>query len=306
MELFSKKIKPEEIMDRIYKKRTIPRIGMMLLGILCIALAFNLFFRPFHIVTGGANGLSLVVANFVDINLAAFILIINIIMLYICLIVLGPKATIKALGVSLLTPLFIYLTSDINSLIYLKNVQPLLACIYGAVITGFGIGLIYRAGYLLGGLDVIKNILLKKSKIPIGRSTIFIDGAVVILGAFAFGWTIVMYSVVAIYIIGIMIDRVLFGQSNNKAFYVISSQDKAIKDYAKQTLDLEATVMKVKGSIRNSEHRMLMFVVPTKDYYLFREGIREIDDRAFFYIVDVYQTYEGQTKKPKQDKFIRI
>ena len=302
MTLFKKRIKPDEIIDRIYRKQYPKRITMLVIGLLCIAIAFNLFLRPFHIVTGGVNGLSLVTFDVFNIPLVAFIYFINAVMLYVCLLTLGPKPTIKAFGVSLLGPLFIAITSDINQLIALNDMQPLLACIYGGIITGFGIGLIYKAGYLLGGLDIIKNILLRRSKIPIGRSTIFIDGFVVMLGAFVFGWTAFMYAAVTIFIIGIMIDRILLGVSNNKAFYVISSENKAIKEYAKKTLDLESTTIRVKGSIRNSEHQMLMFVVPTKDYYLFKEGIKEIDERAFFYIVDVYQTYDQRNinEKPKR------
>jgi len=304
MSIFDKRINPEEIMSRIYKKRYISRVLMMLTGLTLIAIAFNLFLRPFFIVVGGVNGLSIVTSGIFDINPVTFIYLANAVMLYICLLILGPKPTLKALGVSLLGPFLIDITSGIHHIISLDNMQPLLACLYGGVITGFGIGLIYKAGYMLGGLDVIKNILLVKKKIPIGRSTIFIDGLVVLTGAFVFGWTGVMYSVITIYIIGVMIDRILLGISDSKAFYVISAQEQDIRKYAKETLDIEATVIKVKGSLRNSDHRMLMFIVPTKHYYLFKEGIKEIDERAFFYIVDVYQSYDGKTKKEKKKKLV--
>lgn len=291
MKFFNKRLKSDDLLDIINKKNYWRRLPMMLVGMTMIAISFNVFYVPFKIVPGGVTGLSLIVSEFTTISPSSFIYIVNAGLLYIALFVLGPKFTLKAFLVSMLLPFLIDATSFLQDIIFIGHGNEVMVCLYAGLLSGLGAGLTYKAGFTTGGLDTLKNILSKKGNIPIGRAMFIIDGIVVLLGTVFFGPMVLMYSVIVIYLVGFTTDRILLGVSNSKAFYIISNEKDAIVKFAADSLGLKASVIKVKGSLHESEHEMLLIIVPTKDYYNLKEAIRLIDINAFFTIIDVYQTY---------------
>ena len=120
------------------------------------------------------------------------------------------------------------------------------------------------------------------------------DGLIVLAGGFFFGITKLMYAIIVVYIIGIMTDKVLLGISNSKAFYIITNEDEKIRDYLINELHHGVTIFSVKGGYTHKKDEVILCVVPTNEYYRVKEGIREIDEQAFFVICDAYEVFGGE------------
>ena len=160
--------------------------------------------------------------------------------------------------------------------------------------SGFGAGMIFKAGFTTGGTDIINQILSKYLKISIGTSMLLSDGLIVLSSIFIFGPTKLMYSIIILYIISLMSDRVILGVSDSKAFYIITDEEEKIKQYILKYLNHGVTVFKAKGGYTKEKQTVLMCVLPTRDYYRLKEGIREIDKEAFFVVTDAYEVFGGE------------
>ena len=135
----------------------------------------------------------------------------------------------------------------------------------------------------------IIQILFYKLKIPRAKASIVLCGATVLLGASFFGLTNALYAIIYIYIESIVMDRVLLGISNNKAFYIITTREQEIKKYIIDELKHSVTTFDVKGGYLEDKRRVMLTVIPSREYYRLTEGIKQIDKDAFFVVTDSYQ-----------------
>ena len=259
-----------------------------------IAISYNLFLVPNNIVAGGVGGLAIIVNYLINIDNSIFIFIVDILLLILSYFLLGTKKTKATILGSILFPIFVNLTSNIGTIIEIDTNQLLLISVFGGVVYGFGAGMIYKAGFTTGGTDIINQILSKYLKISIGNSMLYCDGTIVLLTAFIFGPTHFMYSIIVLYVISYMSDRVILGVSDSKAFYIVTEEEKKIKEYILQYLNHGVTVFNAKGGYAKEKENVLMCVLPTKDYYRLKEGIHEIDANAFFVVTDAYEVFGGE------------
>lgn len=293
MGLFSK-TKDLKVLEQIYSKSTVKRHIQFVLGCFLIAVSYNLFLAPNNIVAGGVGGLAIIVNNLTGINNSIFIFIVDILLLILSYFLLGKEKTKATILGSILFPLFVSLTSNIGTIIDIDTNQLLLISAFGGVVYGFGAGMIYKAGFTTGGTDIINQIISKYAKTSMGKSMLYCDGTIVLLTAFVFGPTHFMYSIITLYVISFMSDRVILGVSDSKAFYIVTKEEQKIKAYILKYLNHGVTVFNAKGGYAQGNQTVLMCVLPTKDYYRLKEGIHEIDSNAFFVVTDAYEVFGGE------------
>ena len=262
-------------------------------GCLLIALAFNLFMAPHNLVAGGVSGLSLILKHYFGISPTIVIYTANFLLLVLSYFVLGKAQTKLTILGSILFPLFVSLTANLSTYVSFKESELLLIAIFGGVLQGLGSGLIFKVGYSTGGTDILNMIVAKLFKISLGRSMLFTDGLIILSGAFVFGLNNLMYSIIILYIISFMTDKVVLGISDAKAFYIITNQDKKVKEYIINTLHHGVTSIKAKGGYEEEKENVLMCVIPTREYYKLKEGIHQIDPKAFFVVTDSYEVKGG-------------
>ena len=166
--------------------------------------------------------------------------------------------------------------------------------LFGGVCYGFGLGLIMRSGFTLGGTDFLTQIVKKCFKLTMGNSMLIVEGTIVIIGAFVFGITNCMYAVVILYLITMLVDRVILGISDKKAFYIVTKKKKDVCDYVINELGHTITVFSATGGFSKKKVFVLFTVIPTKEYYKLKEGIKLIDDSSFFTVVDAYEVSGGE------------
>lgn len=282
------------VLKKVDNKHLITRYIVLIFALFISAVAYNLFFVSGKIVVGGVSGLAIIVEQLTTIDPSLFILIVNILLLILSYIFLGKNTTIKSLIGALAYPLFISLTKNIGNYIDINDADLFVKTLFGAVLSGVSGGLIFKAGFSSGGTDIITQILHKYSKISIGKASLIVNAIIIGGSGFIFGWINVMYAVIALYIISILTDKVLLGISNNKAFFIITSKEEEVKDFIIENLGHSVTILKSQGGFTNKNRNVLMVVIPTKEYFVLKESIHEIDNDSFFVVTDSYQVSGGE------------
>ena len=283
-----------KILERINEKARTKRLISFILGSLILAISYHLFLAPNKLVAGGVSGIAIILNSLFKIDHFIVILSLNISLLILSYFLLGKEKTRASILGSLVFPFFIKLTSDIGQIIDIDTSQLLISAVFGGVLYGLGIGMIFKAGYTSGGTDILNQILNKYFKLSIGKSMLYTDGTITLSSALVFGTNKMMYAIIVLYIVSIMSDRVILGISDSKAFYIVTDEEKAIKDYILKYLNHGVTVFNAKGGYAKEKQNVLMCVLPTKDYYRLKTGILEIDPEAFFVVTDAYEVFGGE------------
>ena len=288
-----KKVFDDNFIKNINKKGRIIRAAQFLTGVTIVALAFNLLVLPSKIVYG-MNGVGVMLNSIYGIDPSLVILIGSSILLILSYFTLGKMKTINSILGTLSVPILIKLTENINHYVVINQDDSLLIVLMGAALTGFGLGLVFKSGFSTGGTDILNQIVSKYFKMSLGNAMFFTDGLIIVCGIFVFGWTNFMYSILSLYIISIMTDKVVLGISNSKAFYIITEHETDVKRFITQYLNHGVTVFDVRGGYTGNNKKMIMCIIPTKEYYLFKEGISNIDSKAFFVVTDSYEVSGGE------------
>ena len=296
MKLFKRHDISEDIIKNIKSRFIFKRLLGLILGLLVLSLAFNLFLYPNQIVYGGVTGLSIITDDLFQIEPAIFMLGTSMVLLVLSYFALGKEVTAGSAIGSLLYPLFINLTEPLYEIIDLTGAQdePILIAVFGGLLTGIGAGLIFKSGFSTGGTDILNQIVSKYGKVSLGKSMLMTDGVIVLIGGFIFGWVQVMYAVIVLYIISIMTDKVVLGISQSKAFYISTKKEKEVTSYIVEKLGHSVTLLDARGGYTGNKQNMLLTVIPTSEYFLFKEGILEIDSSAFFVVTDSYEVQGGE------------
>ncbi len=284
----------ESIAKRVMKKNKALRLVLLFVSIILSAVIYNIFLLPLSLVTGGSSGIATITYYLFDIDPAIMILLISIATALIGLMYLGYRKTIGSIIASILYPLMVQLTLPLSHLLNPSEVDILLMVIFAGVLSGVANGLMYRTGYNMGGFSTISQILYEHKKISVAKSTLVLNVIVVLLGSFFFGATNALYAIILLYITSLVMDRVLLGISNNKAFYIITDKDAEVKEYIIKTLGHDTTTFEVKGGFLEKNRKVMLTVIPSREYYKVTEGIKAIDKDAFFLVTDSYQVEGGK------------
>lgn len=290
--MFKKKNNTQIIKD-IYKKDLLVRYSQFLLGVFLVAVAFNVFILPSDLVYG-VSGVAVILKKLFGIKPSIVILIGSVILLILSYVLLGKEKTKNSVLGSLVYPLFVELTVGFTKYIDLGHTEVIVIAVSGAVISGFGLGLIFKAGFTTGGTDILNQIVAKYFKMSVGNAMFFTDGLIICASLFVFGFEKFIYSVIDIYIISIMTDKVILGVSQSKAFYIITDKDKEIRKFILDNLEHGVTVLDGKGGFTGQKQNIIMCIIPTKEYFIVKEGIHKIDKNAFFLVTDAYEVYGGE------------
>jgi uncharacterized membrane-anchored protein YitT (DUF2179 family) len=215
---------------------------------------------------------------------------------------LGPRFGYKTvLGFSL-TAIFT------DTLTYFWGFEPLvkgdalLSSIFGGVLMGLGVGLIFRSKATSGGSDIVAMIIAKYTRLPLGMLMIYVDSTIVLIALAVFrDWKIPLYSWIVIFITGKVIDIVMAGISYDKSVFIISEKYEEIRDKIINSLNRGGTLIEGKGMFNMADRKIIFTVVNRRELFLLEEFIHEIDPKAFLTILDANEIL-GEGFKSLNDK----
>ena len=279
-----------EIIERIRKKQRLHRIILMSISVLCNAVLYSLFLLPLNLVTGSVGGVATITNHVYGINPSIMIFLLTIACAIFSFMYLGYKRTIGTLIFSLAYPALVHLTAFLNGVIVINNPDDMfLVVIFAGALSGVANGLMYKTGYSNGGFPVISQYLYEEYKISINKSSLIINMSIVFLGGFFFGTINVLYALIFLYVNDIIMKKVLLGINNNKAFYIITKEEEKTKELLVKEPPPPPPPPPLKGGVFERKRKIILSVIPTREYYRVTELIKEIDNDAFFIVTDSYE-----------------
>lgn len=277
-----------KLLRDIKESKKLERSFMFFIGVLLLAVSFNLFIKPSHLISG-VSGVSVMTESLFGIDPSLVIMLGNVLLLIASLVFLGKEETGHTVVGSLLYPVLVKVTDFLPKVIDLGSTEPIVIAICGALISGIGTGLIFKNNFTSGGTDVLKQIFSKYGKMSYSLANIYSEGLIMLLGGFVFGWQAFIYSIITLSVSGIVSDRVIMGISEYKTLQIITDKDEEIKEFIINSLKHGVTEMDAKGVYSNEKKKVLLCAVPTREYFLASEGIRRIDSDAFVIAIDTYE-----------------
>ena len=286
-----------KLINKILDKNKIKNLCFMIIGIFLLALNYNLFLARNDLVIGGVSGLAIIFNKLLGWNDQMFIYIVTFLLLILSFAVFGLGKTKAAIVGSLLYPIMITFTEPLSDLLinYFAFEDFITTILFSSILYGLACGLIYKMGYDTGGSDIIMLILVKYLHMPEGKASFICNIIIILFGGIVLGFNRVIYAIIILYISSILVDRILIGISSSKLFIIYTNKQEKVMNLIVNELHLGVTVMSAKGGYSKKKQDVLMCVVPTKNYYMFKEIILAIDKKAFFIINDCYDTHGGTT-----------
>jgi uncharacterized membrane-anchored protein YitT (DUF2179 family) len=176
--------------------------------------------------------------------------------------------------------------------------SPLLSSIYGGVLIGIGLGLVFKSKASSGGTDLIAMMIHKYTHISLGNLMIYVDSVIVLIGfAYFREWEIPLYSWIVIYITGKVVDLILEGANYNKAMFIISEKHVEIKEKIIVDIERSGTIIVGKGMYSDDEKKIIFTIVSRREVEILKEYIYEVDTKAFISIMDTNEIL-GEGFKP--------
>lgn len=262
---------------------------ILLIVLLISSINFNLFLKPLNIVTGGTQGISLILLKLFYFDPAISILVINILMLILSYLFLPKETTLGSLISSLVYPIFVKFTSNITNLISLNNLDPFICIILTGIISGITLGIIYKLGFSSGGISLLPIFIKKIFKTPVGISNFIVNIIIIILGAIYFGLEKCLYAIIVIMLNSYLINKIMLGRSKYKTLYVKSNKDEKIIKYLKDTYQINPIVLKAKGGYSGKDSSILLITIETSKYIRITNWLKEFDKNIFISVNDTYE-----------------
>ena len=276
-------------------KETIFEGLFFVFGVFLYALCFNTFLIPNDLVVSGFSGVAIVTQRLFGWNNQMFIYVTNFVLLGLSFIFLNWKTTKKNIVGSIMFPLMITITNPIADFLNDKLIGDdfLIILLFSIILYGISSGLIYRSGFSTGGSDIIMQIINKYIKAGESKAMIVANSLIILLGMIVFGFDKGVYSFIILITSTYFIDKIMFGISDSKVFYIYTKKVRKIKKLILEDFKTGLTIIPSRGGYSKKRGHMIMCVVGNQDYYKFKERILEIDPNAFIIINKCYEVNGG-------------
>ena len=272
------------------KKGLIEAYLKIIIGTGIMGVAIKCIYDPISLVTGGFTGAAIVLKNLTTgiihggIPLWFSNLVLNIPIFLIGWWMKGKKYVGRTAIATGLLSAWLYIIPEVD----LVNGDYILASIFGGVITGIGLGIIFMANATTGGTDMVAALIQVKLKhYSIAQILQILDGAIVLVGFYVFGLQPTLYAIVAIFIVSKVTDTMLEGMKFSKAAYIITDKYEEIAQTIMTELDRGVTGLRAKGMYSGEDKCMLYCVVSKKQIVSLKELVTKIDRNAFVIVGDV-------------------
>ncbi len=270
--------------------------GWLLGGCFVFALGAVMFAEPYGFAPGGTYGLSMVFHHLWGWETEIAALCMDVPLLLLGIYFLGGMFGVKTVICTFAIPAFMRLIHYVYG--YDALLEPgvvertmlneqLLSAIFGGIVYGVGIGMIFKARATSGGSDIISMILNKYTHISLGTLVIIVDCTITLSTVVAFGdWRLPMYSWIIVFIEGKVIDLVLDGAAVHKTLMIVSDKVDPIKNVIINEINRGATLFPAVGLYKGQNRSVIYTILTRREMMILRHKIAEIDPEAFINIID--------------------
>lgn len=268
--------------------RTVLWVAKLIAGGVLFALGFNLFLEPNGLNAGGISGLAMVIVHLLGFGSVGLITTLANLPLFL---IGGKKLGKEFFWGSLIGMITLSAAIDLLVFIPIPDTEPLLAALYGGLLCGGGLGVVFVSGASTGGSDIIVRLLkMRYQNVPIGMINICFDSAVAILTGLVF-WDIsrTLYSGVTIFVVGKVIDLVVYSFDYSKVALIVSKEHVRIAEEIGDQLDRGATFLHGQGTYTGKETKVVLTAVKRQQLAELKHLVAEIDPDAFVIVQEAHQ-----------------
>ena len=259
---------------------------LILAGALVQAIGLRLFMVPAQLASGGISGISQLINHFTSWPIGLMIFIGNIPLFILGWRLLGGKrfalrTLVAVLAYSFFTEAVLWMpffpkdgiTNDL-----------VLNSLYGAVISGVGYGLVYRAQGTSGGSDILARILNRWRSIPMTQSYLLTDTLVILAAGFIFGWNKALYAIIVLYVSGLVVDSTLEGAGTVRTALIVTDLCKEVAEHILAEMERGVTILEGTGAYTGEPRPVLYCVVTRSEVQQLKTIVTEVDPKAFMVI----------------------
>lgn len=270
----------------IKSKKFYVDVVLIFVGCLIASLGVNLFLTHAQLLSGGATGIALMFEYLTGVQAGVIVFIINVPLFLLSVFKLSKKFTLYS-GVGMLSlSITLIITKPFSTAIEVNDI--LLYCVYGGVLCGIGYGIVFLRNGSTGGTDIITMLIRKKySNFEIGKLGFALNCIIIIVGAIIFGVPKALYTLVSIFIQGIVLDKVLKGLNSKNLLLILTNKEQDVIKYIMSDLNRGVTSLVSEGEYTHSKRKMLYCIVTTREMLSLKNKILKIDPSAFITVVDV-------------------
>lgn len=270
--------------------KTVREYIFITIGVFLVALSIEFFFAPNKIAAGGVTGIAIIINNYMPkLQIGLLVLIMNIILLVIGFIAIGNKFGGKTIYTSLMLSGLIWIMDRIITPGMMITKNELLAAIFGTLLSGVGLGIVFNQNASTGGTDILAKILNKFIHVDIGKSLLVVDFIVTLLAGLSFGADAGMYALLSVIINGFVIDTVIEGLNISKQILVVSTKNDLISKFIIQELERGCTILHGRTGYTNEDTHILYTVLDIKEFIRLKVYIKEVDSKAFISITHAHE-----------------
>lgn len=257
----------------------------VIVGAAIIAIGFNVFLLPNQVASGGVSGISTILHGLFGWNPGLVQYAFNIPLFLAGVVVLGKKFGVKSFVGTMTLPLVVLITDNWEP----WTANPLLGALFGGIVVGLGIGLVFKGNASTGGTDLLAQIITKYTGITLGKSVLLIDGIIAISAAVVFDLEKGLYALIGLYVTTKTIDIIQLGFSQSKMVYIITMKQDEVRDAIYAEIDRGVTKLPAIGGYTGEDRPVLMVVVYQTEFTKLKQLIKSVDPSAFVIVSDAYE-----------------
>ncbi|MFE3574110.1 YitT family protein [Lysinibacillus sp. NPDC059133] len=273
-------------MNQIHDVReSIVEYVYVIVGAAIIAIGFNVFLLPNQVASGGVSGISTILHGLFGWNPGFIQYAFNIPLFIAGILLLGKKFGIKSFIGTVTLPFIVLRTNSWGP--WTDN--PLLGALFGGIVVGSGIGLVFKGNASTGGTDLLAQIITKYTGITLGTSVLLIDGIIAISAAIVFDLEKGLYALIGLYVTTKTIDIIQLGFSQSKMVYIITMKQDEVRDAIYAEINRGVTKLPAIGGYTGEERPVLMVVVYQTEFTKLKQLIKNVDPSAFVIVSNAYE-----------------
>jgi uncharacterized membrane-anchored protein YitT (DUF2179 family) len=271
-------------MDRM---RILRKLFFIVLGNLLCAIAFNGFFIPSQLLSGGVGGIALMLRYLLDVPTGITVFLINVPIFIIGAKMVDREFIIYAFISMVAFSTLLTVTAGIGGYFVMEDI--LLGAIFGGVLNGVGMGLMFRNRLCQGGLDIIATIIKKKFNLNISTGLMILNTTIVSLSSVLFGFSSAMYTIISMYVGYQVVDKVQMGLNVRKNVFIISDKSDELSDEILTSLHRGVTLLEGTGAYTKQGKKVIYCIVNSNEVVKLKALVDKIDPAAFLTINDVVE-----------------
>lgn len=263
---------------------------LVLFGSIITAVGLQFFLLPNHMLDGGVTGLSIVIAQLSGLPLSLFLILFNIPFVYLGYKKFGSVfAAYSAIGIIMLAALtFVHIEHGLTDI-------PILAAVFGGIFVGIGVGIVIRYGGIIDGADTVAVLIDRVTVFSVGEAIMLINGLVIGLAGFVFGWENALYSLIAYFVAHKAIDVTVEGLNESRSVWVVSMNVRDIGKAINTVIDEPVTYIKESDPKDREPHGVLLAVITRFEEQKVKAAIQEVDKSAFIVISNAHEIIRSST-----------